>query len=91
MVGGQVELAKEVVASKEAAANAAATAAQAMKAECEEALAGAIPALDAAVAALDTLSQADVSLLKTLKHPPKGIRLVLPLIFPPYPTLPSID
>lgn len=50
-----VEATKEVVAADEALANEAAAAAQAIKDDCENDLAEAIPALEAALQALDTL------------------------------------
>ncbi len=45
--------------------------------ECERDLAEAIPALEHAIEALHTLKQSDISLLKTLNHPPHGIILVM--------------
>ena len=52
---------QELVAIDEAVANDAAEAAGAIKAECEADLAEAIPALEAAIGALDTLKPADIS------------------------------
>src|SRR5262249_42289934 len=57
----EVEAKKEVVAADEAVANEAAAAAQAIKDECESDLAEAIPALEAAMAALNTLKPADIT------------------------------
>lgn len=65
------------MAHNEALANQAAAKAQAMKDECEHDLAEAIPALEAAVGALDTLKGSDISMLKTLKNPPPIIKLTL--------------
>ncbi len=56
-----------MVAAEEAVANDAAAAAQAIKDECESDLAEAIPALEAAVAALNTLKPADITLVKSMK------------------------
>lgn len=51
--------------------------ANAIKMECEEALAEAIPALEAAMAALDTIKAADINLVKNFKNPPAAVKLVL--------------
>ncbi|XP_011502202.1 PREDICTED: dynein heavy chain 3, axonemal [Ceratosolen solmsi marchali] len=72
-----VEAKKEVVAADEALANEAAAAAQAIKDDCESDLAEATPALEAALAALDTLKPADITIVKSMKNPPAGVRLVL--------------
>ena len=53
------------MAADEAVANEAAAAAQAIKDECEGDLAKAIPALNSAIAALNTLKPNDISLVKS--------------------------
>ena len=55
------------MAADEAVANAAAAAAQAIKDECESELAEAIPAMEAAIAALNTLKPADITEVKAMK------------------------
>ena len=45
--------------------------------ECEEQLAVAMPALNAAISALNTLKQNDISIVKTMTNPPYGVRLVM--------------
>ncbi|XP_030747452.1 dynein heavy chain 3, axonemal isoform X2 [Sitophilus oryzae] len=75
-----VEKQKEVVAADEALANEAAAAAQAIKDDCESDLSEAIPALEAAVAALDTLKPQDITLVKSMKNPPFGVKLVMEAI-----------
>lgn len=55
------------MAADEAVANEAAAAAQAIKDECEGDLAKAIPALNSAIAALNTLKPNDISLVKSMK------------------------
>lgn len=55
----EVEATSKVVKSDEAVANEQAAKAQALKDECEADLAEAIPALEAALAALDTLKVCD--------------------------------
>lgn len=54
-----------------------AKAAQAIKDECDANLAEAMPILEAALAALNTLTPADITIVKTMKSPPKGVRLVM--------------
>lgn len=58
-------------------ANEAAAAAQAIKDDCESDLSEAIPALEAAVEALDTLKPSDITLVKSMKNPPSGVKLVM--------------
>ena len=57
----------QVVAADEAVANEAAGKAQAIKDECEADLAEAIPALEAAINALNTLTSKDITLVKAMK------------------------
>ena len=57
----------QVVAADEAVANEAAAAAQAIKDECETELAEAIPALEKAIQALNTLKPADITEVKSMK------------------------
>ena len=75
-----VEATKEVVAADEALANEAAAAAQAIKDDCENDLAEAIPALEAALQALDTLKPSDITIVKTMKNPPAAIKMVMEAI-----------
>lgn len=72
-----VEAKKEIVGADEALANEAAAAAQAIKDDCESDLSEAIPALEAAVEALNTLKPADITVVKSMKNPPSGVKLVL--------------
>ena len=67
-----VDAQRSVVAADEAAANEKAAKSRAIKDECESDLAEAIPVLKAAIAALDTLKPADISVVKTMKSPPEG-------------------
>ncbi|KAJ3105677.1 Dynein heavy chain 7, axonemal [Phlyctochytrium planicorne] len=68
---------KKVVQADEDVASKTADAAKAMKLECEAGLAEAIPALESALAALDTLKSADITVLKSMKSPPPGVKLVM--------------
>ncbi|GMH41668.1 hypothetical protein BSKO_09578 [Bryopsis sp. KO-2023] len=68
---------KAVVDEEVKKAEAAAEAANAIKVECEEALAEAIPVLEGALAALDTIKPADIKLVQSFKNPPGAIKLVM--------------
>lgn len=73
----EVEITTEKVRAEEAVANEQAAGAQALKDECEEELAEAIPALEAALAALDTLKPSDITIVKSMKSPPGGVKFVM--------------
>jgi dynein heavy chain len=73
----EVDAKKAVVAKDEAVAAAAADAANAIKEECEGDLAVALPALNAAMAALNTLKPSDIGEVKAMKNPPAAVRLVM--------------
>ena len=49
--------------------------------DCENDLAEAIPALQSAVAALNTLDPADITIVKTMKNPTPIIRLVVEAVY----------
>ncbi|KAI9203090.1 dynein heavy chain and region D6 of dynein motor-domain-containing protein [Polychytrium aggregatum] len=72
-----VQKTKDVVSVDEEIASKKAAEAKAIKDDCEAQLAEAIPALEAAVAALDTLKPADITVLKSMKSPPAGVKLVM--------------
>ncbi|KAM9486846.1 dynein axonemal heavy chain 7-like [Clarias gariepinus] len=71
---------EKVVSVEEAEANEKATAAKAIKDECDADLAVAMPILQAALSALDTLTQQDITLVKSMKNPPAGVKLVMEAI-----------
>eukprot|EP00794_Sanderia_malayensis_P007414 gene7414-8234_t len=71
------EAQREVVCEDEAVANEQAKEAQSLKDECEAELAEAIPALDAALSALNTLKPSDITIVKSMKNPPPGVKLVM--------------
>ncbi|XP_023257599.1 dynein heavy chain 12, axonemal [Seriola lalandi dorsalis] len=73
----EVEAKSKVVRIDEEAATIKANEAQALKNECESDLAEAIPALEAALSALDTLKPSDVTIVKSMKNPPSGVKLVM--------------
>ncbi|XP_012271994.1 dynein heavy chain 7, axonemal-like [Orussus abietinus] len=72
-----IEKATVVVKQEEEIANKKAEVAGILKAECEAELAVAIPILEDAVAALNTLKPTDITLVKAMKNPPDTIKLVL--------------
>jgi len=76
----EVEAKKEVVEADEKVANKAAAESKAIKDECEADLAEALPALKAAIKALNTLKPSDISLMKSMKNPPHLIRFVMEAI-----------
>ncbi|DBA76763.1 TPA: hypothetical protein ACH3X2_008790 [Trebouxia sp. C0005] len=65
------------VAVDEAAAQAKADVARAIKEECEGELAVAMPILEDALAALDTIKEADITYIRKLGNPPGAIKLVM--------------
>ncbi|XP_026849759.1 dynein heavy chain 12, axonemal [Drosophila persimilis] len=69
--------AAEQVKRDEEVASVQAVAAQVLKNECEKDLAKAIPVLEDALAALNTLKPADITLVKSMKNPPSVIKLVM--------------
>jgi dynein heavy chain len=73
----EVDAVKQNVEADTERANKAATEAQKIKDECEEKLELAMPALNEAVNALDTLKPQDIALVKTMQNPPAGVRLVM--------------
>ncbi|XP_023571555.1 dynein heavy chain 12, axonemal isoform X4 [Octodon degus] len=76
----QVEAKRKFVKLDEEIASGKAEEAQALKNECESDLAEAIPALEAALSALDTLKPADITIVKSMKNPPSGVKLVMAAI-----------
>ncbi|KAK3519072.1 hypothetical protein QTP70_016355, partial [Hemibagrus guttatus] len=73
----EVEAKSKVVRVDEEAATQKANEAQALKNECESDLAEAIPALEAALSALNTLKPSDITIVKAMKNPPSGVKLVM--------------
>jgi dynein heavy chain, axonemal len=73
----EVEATRSVVAAEEAVATEKADSATAIKTECEADLAVALPLLNSALAALDTLKKSDIDLVKSMKNPPDGVKLVM--------------
>lgn len=66
-----------MVQADEAVAQAEAEKVSAIKQECEADLAEALPAFQAALKALDTLTKNDISEVKGMKSPPNPVKLVM--------------
>jgi dynein heavy chain len=73
----EVDAARQVIQADEAAATKKADEAGAIKSECENDLAQALPLMNSALAALDTLKKQDIDLVKSMKNPPDGVKLVM--------------
>ncbi|NXH14929.1 DYH12 protein, partial [Bucco capensis] len=73
----EVEQKRKTVKVDEEIATEKAEEAQTLKNECESDLAEAIPALEAALEALDTLKPSDIAVVKSMKNPPSGVKLVM--------------
>uniref|UniRef100_A0A8C9SX66 Dynein axonemal heavy chain 3 n=1 Tax=Scleropages formosus TaxID=113540 RepID=A0A8C9SX66_SCLFO len=73
----EVDAKKKLVLVDEQVANEAAAAAKKIKDECEGDLAEAMPALEAALSALDTLKPADITVVKSMQNPPGPVKLVM--------------
>uniref|UniRef100_A0AAR2JMD6 EF-hand domain-containing protein n=1 Tax=Pygocentrus nattereri TaxID=42514 RepID=A0AAR2JMD6_PYGNA len=76
----EVAKTEKVVRVDEAVANEQAMAAKAIKDECDADLAVALPILESALAALDTLTPQDITVVKSMKSPPAGVKLVMEAI-----------
>ncbi|EDW55574.1 GM17246 [Drosophila sechellia] len=68
---------REIVKLDESAAKEQAAVAQEIKDECDAKLGEALPILESALAALNTLTTADIAVVKTMKSPPIGVRIVM--------------
>ena len=68
---------REAVAKEEAVAEAAAAASKAIELDCASDLAEAMPVLEAALAALDTLSQQEIAEVRSMRNPVRPVRLVM--------------
>uniref|UniRef100_A0A8C5C544 Dynein axonemal heavy chain 12 n=1 Tax=Gadus morhua TaxID=8049 RepID=A0A8C5C544_GADMO len=71
---------EKVVKVDEAVANEQAMAAKAIKDECDADLAIAMPILESALAALNTLTNQDITVVKSMKSPPPAVKLVMEAI-----------
>ncbi|XP_011505820.1 PREDICTED: dynein heavy chain 7, axonemal [Ceratosolen solmsi marchali] len=71
---------EQIVKKDEEAAMAVADAAEAIKAECNADLKEVLPILNAANHALNTLTPQDIQIVKAMKNPPAGVKLVMEAI-----------
>ncbi|XP_078307189.1 dynein axonemal heavy chain 7 isoform X1 [Panthera onca] len=76
----EVAKTEKIVKADETIANEQAMAAKAIKDECDADLAGALPILESALSALDTLTAQDITVVKSMKSPPAGVKLVMEAI-----------
>uniref|UniRef100_A0A670HTF5 Dynein axonemal heavy chain 7 n=1 Tax=Podarcis muralis TaxID=64176 RepID=A0A670HTF5_PODMU len=76
----EVAKTEKIVKADEIVANEQAMAAKAIKDECDADLAEALPILESALAALDTLTAQDITVVKSMKSPPAGVKLVMETI-----------
>ncbi|KAI9206289.1 dynein heavy chain and region D6 of dynein motor-domain-containing protein [Polychytrium aggregatum] len=72
-----VEKKRALVKVDEEVANKKAGEAKAIKDQCDADLAEAIPALESAMEALDTLKPQDITVVKSMKNPPGAVKLVM--------------
>jgi dynein heavy chain, axonemal len=68
---------REQVKKDEIQAQAQANSASVIKKECDEKLAEAMPVLDAAVAALNTLTPPDITIVRAMRSPPIGVKVTM--------------
>lgn len=73
----EASVATEQVKRDEITANIQADAATDLKIECEKDLAQAIPVLEEAIGALNTLKPTDIIIVKSMKNPPEVVKLVM--------------
>ncbi|XP_078119357.1 dynein axonemal heavy chain 7 [Sander vitreus] len=71
---------EKVVKVDEAVANEQAMAAKAIKDDCDADLAVAMPILESALSALNTLTPQDITVVKSMKSPPTAVKLVMEAI-----------
>lgn len=73
----EANAATEQVKREQVIANEQTAAAEAMETECLRDLAQAVPVLEDALQALNTLKPADITLVKSMKNPPSAVKLVM--------------
>nr|XP_045615668.1 dynein axonemal heavy chain 7-like isoform X1 [Procambarus clarkii] len=73
----EVEARRKLVAIEESEAGVHAAHARTLQEECQAELNRALPALQEAVEALNTLKPADITVVKSMKNPPHAIKLVM--------------
>lgn len=76
----EISKVKEIIKKDEEKALVTAAEAQGIKDECEAHMEAARPVLDAALAALNTLTSNDITFVKSMKNPPQAVKLVMETI-----------
>ncbi|VVC27190.1 Hypothetical protein CINCED_3A023641 [Cinara cedri] len=76
----EVSKVKHNIEKDEEKAMVTAAEAQGIKDECEAHMLAAKPAMDAALAALNTVTSQDITFVKSMKNPPKAVKLVMEAI-----------
>lgn len=71
------DITRSIVASEQKSSQEQAMISESIKQECQAALAIALPELESAIKALDTIRQNDIDLVKTMHNPPEAVRLTL--------------
>jgi len=73
----EISKVKQVIKKDEEGAMETAGEAQKIKDECDSHMEAARPALNSALAALNTLTPNDITFVKSMKNPPKAVKLVM--------------
>lgn len=76
----EISKVKQNIEKDEQKAQVTAAEAQSIKDECEAHMEAAKPALNSALAALNTLTPNDITFVKSMKNPPKAVKLVMEVI-----------
>lgn len=76
----EISKVKQIIKKDEEQAQETAEEAQKIKSECDAHMEAARPALNAALAALNTLTSNDITFVKSMKNPPKPVKLVMEAI-----------
>lgn len=74
---GEAEIQKNIVEDDKAVAEQKVAAAAEIAASCQTIMDAAMPLVKAAEAALNTLTAADITIVKTMKNPPIGVKIVM--------------
>lgn len=73
----EADITRSIVASEQKASEEQTEIAEQIKKDCMTALANALPELEAAIKALDTIRRDDIDLVKTMRSPPDAVKLTL--------------
>ena len=73
----EADIKRQIVKKEQEASQAQTLIAEQIKKECQEALNKALPELEAAIKALDTIRRDDIDLVKAMREPPDAVKLIL--------------